>query len=121
MAHNFAHSFLSLMNYDGEHGYIIDLLPPLLRDTPDHALSVEWLPDPPIPSSPVTPPIEKSMRSYRTWLPEHLEHHHVPMAALHSFKTVFWLGRLGLRAQVEVVDDRRKLHKKAVKCLGQII
>jgi hypothetical protein len=114
MAHNFAHSFLSLMNYDMEHGYLIDLLPPLLRDTPDHTLSVEWLPDPPLLSSPVSSPVEKSIRNYRRRLPEHLEHHRIPISALRSFKTVFSLGRLGLLARVEVVDDRGKLHTKPV-------
>jgi hypothetical protein len=115
MAHNFAHSFVSLMNYDMEHGYLIDQLPPILRDAPDKTLSIEWLPDTPVVSSRVTPPVEKSIRNYRRRLSKHLEHHHIPISALRSFKTVFSLGRLGLLARVEVVDDRGKTHAKAVK------
>jgi hypothetical protein len=117
MAHNFAHSFLSLMNYDIEHGYLIDLLPPVVRDAPERTLSIEWLPDPPLISSPVTPPVEKSIVNYRAWLPKHLEHHRIPISALSSFKTVFSVGRLGLLARIEVVDDRGKIHTKSVKCL----
>ena len=117
MAHNFSHSFVSLMNYDMEHGYLIDLLPPVVRDAPERTLSIEWLPDPPVISSPVPLPVKKSIRNYRSWLPKHLDHHRIPITALRSFKTVFSFGRLGLLARVEVVDDRGKIHTKSVKCL----
>lgn len=117
MAHNFAHSFLSLMNYDIEHGYLIDMLPPVVRDAPERTLSIDWLPDPPVISSAVTSPVEKSIRNHRSWLPKHLDHHRIPITTLRSFKTVFSIGRLGLVARVEVVDDRGKIHTKPVKCL----
>jgi hypothetical protein len=113
-AHNFTHSFLSFTNYT-EDGYIIDLLRPAVWEAPGRTLSIEWLDDPPVVSSPVSAAIDRSIASYRASFPEHLEKHGIPITALRSFQTVLWVGpRLGLLARADAVDDRGKRHTKRV-------
>jgi hypothetical protein len=111
--HNFAHSFLSLMNYvDGE--YIIDVLLDVISAAPNHTLTIDWLADPPVSSVPLPRVVQKSVAYYRRWLPEHLEHHGIPITALRSLTTTVQGTRLGLSARAEAIDDRGKLHSGRV-------
>jgi hypothetical protein len=114
MAHNFTQSFVSLTNFVDDQ-YVIDVLRDVAWQAPDRSLSIDWLPDPPIPSSPVPPIIQKSLTYFREWLPKHLQHHAIPIDALRSFRTIFaYTSRLGLAVRVEVLDDRGKLHTRRV-------
>jgi uncharacterized protein CbrC (UPF0167 family) len=112
-AHNFTHSFVSLMNYVDDQ-YVIDILREIAADAPGNTVSIEWLPDPPVASVPLPPTVQKSVGYYRARLAEHLQSHGVPMTALRSFQTVLWHTPLGLRARAEAVDDRGKHHTKQV-------
>ncbi|MEP6819663.1 MAG: hypothetical protein ABJA18_09025 [bacterium] len=67
IAHNFSHSFVSLMNYVDD-GYVIDDLLQVARDANGERVSIQWIPDAPPPSF-LPPRVLKSIFDRNTWLP----------------------------------------------------
>src|SRR5574342_1345284 len=111
--HNFGHSFVSLMNYvDGE--YIIDLLPPLLRDLPGNALTVRFPagtlePDREYPST-----LRKSVAYWAASYPDQLRSQGIDPDALVESCLVLSLAP-GLRCEARAVDDRGDVHSVFVQ------
>ena len=112
--HNFAHSFLSLMNYvDGE--YIIDLLPKVLRETPGHEIRIS------LPGGTIEPPrdypavFRKSVRCYCNRYQGHFESEHVDVSLLRGVVFVVFADLGGVLCRAEATDDRGKEHSVTVR------
>ena len=70
VAHNFSHSFVSLMNYVDD-GYVIDDLRQLARRVNGERISIHWLPDSK-PQAPLPERVLKSIANYKAGLPRHV-------------------------------------------------
>lgn len=112
--HNFAHSFVSLMNYvDGE--YIIDLLPKLLRETPRHEIRISLLNGTIEPQRDFHPAFLKSIGYYRNRVVSHLESENVGPEILRSLEFILFADIDGPICRVEAIDDRGVAHTSSVR------
>ena len=111
---NFAHSFVSVMNYvDGT--YIIDLLPKLLRDTPGHEIRVSLLDDTIEPHREYEREFLKSIGYYRQRVAEHLRSENVDPTLLNRFHFVLFADLNGPICRADAEDDRGTLHQIDVR------
>ena len=109
IAHNFTHSFVSLMNYVDE-GYVIDDLLRVARDANGERVSIQWIPDSPPPSS-LPPRVLKSIAHRKTWLPSHVANSGADIAAIREFRTDIYLKpNKQIAVEAYLVDDRGKEH-----------
>lgn len=112
--HNFAHSFVSLMNYvDGE--YIIDLLPELLRETPGHEIRFSLLEATVSPQRDFHPAFMKSMGYYRNRVRSHLEAENVGPEIVRSLEFILFADINGPICRAEAIDDRGVAHTASVR------
>ena len=109
VAHNFSHSFVSLMNYFDD-GYVIDDLLPIVRNAEDRRVTIHWIPDTP-PSPLLTQRILKSIAHYKSWLPSHVANSGADIASIREFKTeIFLKANQQIAVETHLVDDRGKEH-----------
>jgi hypothetical protein len=112
--HNFAHSFVSLMNYvDGE--YIIDLLPKLLRETPGHEIRFSLIDGTISPKRDFNPTFLKSVGYYRNRVASHLESEDVNPETIRSLDFILFADMNGPICRAEAVDDRGVAHAASVR------
>ncbi len=110
---NFAHSFVSVMNYvDG--AYIIDLLPKLLRETPGHEIRLSLLDDFIEPYREYDKRFLKSIDYYRQRVRDHLRSENVDPNALNRYHFVL-LADDGPICRADAEDDRGTLHQVDVR------
>ena len=106
MAHNFTHSFVSLMNYVDD-GYIIDDLRDLARKGEGSRISIQWIPEQRYSWFSLNKRIRKSIKYYQHWLPKHMKNHGVPASAVRELRTdVFLTSRRQIRVESYVRDSR---------------
>jgi len=109
VAHNFTHSFVSLMNYVDD-GYVIDDLLQVARDAKGERVSIQWIPDLPPPLS-LPPRVLKSIADRKTWLPSHVANSGADISAIREFRTDIYLKpNKQIAVQAYLVDDRGKEH-----------
>ncbi|MBV9790119.1 MAG: hypothetical protein JOZ51_18165 [Chloroflexi bacterium] len=114
MAHNFAHSFVSGMNYvDGT--YIVDELRRILRGLPDATLVIDVLHGQITPSSVPSALLTESVRRYQAWLPAHAQRHHVDSSRIHQLELCFAGTGRHFQCVVVVTDDRGRTHTIRLK------
>lgn len=114
VAHNFSHSFLSLMNYFDD-GYVIDDLLVAVRKANGEHVSVQWVPDVPPPAF-LTRRVLKSITHYKLWLPKFVERSGADLAEIHEFRTdIFLKPNKQVAAEAHLVDDRGKKYVSKVK------
>lgn len=104
-AHNFSHSFVSLMNYVDD-GYVIDDLRKIVRDCPDHRITVNWLPSA-FASQKVTPRIEKSIQAYQNSIIRQVHQSGARLCSIREFRTDIYLLRNHQMAVDGVLTDNR--------------
>lgn len=112
--HNFAHSFVSLMNYVDDE-YIIDLLPKLLRETPGHEIRFSLLDAAISPQRDFHPAFVKSIGYYRNRVWSHLKSENVEPEILRSLEFILFADIEGLICRAEAIDDRGVLHTASVR------
>lgn len=111
---NFAHSFVSVMNYVDDK-YIIDLLPKLLRDTPGHEIRISLLEYSITPQRDYDRTFLKSIGFYRQRVSDHLRSENVEPALLQQFDFVLFADFDGPICRVDARDDRGKRHQIDVR------
>src|SRR5215510_11253394 len=89
VAHNFSHSFVSYTNYFDD-GYVVDDLLQVVRKANGERLSIQWIPEAPVPDS-LTPRILESIAYYKAWLPEHVTNSGARLEAIREFRTDIFL------------------------------
>ncbi len=84
MAHNFAHSFLSYMNYVDE-GYVVnDILDYVRQKKPNESGVVQFFPIDKDKDAVFSNRVRKSLSYYREHFPKHCESHKVDLSAIKS-------------------------------------
>ena len=111
---NLAHSFVSLMNYVDDE-YIVDILPSVLSDLPEHELVIRFPdgtlePDRTYPSR-----LRKSVRLYAARFAGHFEGEGVVPESVAEAQLTISRGRLGLQCEARAVDDRGKTYAVTVR------
>lgn len=105
IAHNFSHQFLSGTNYVDDGFVRYDLLQ-LVRETEDHRVSIQWIPDS-IPEKAFPARIAKSIALHKEWLPNHIERSGGSIVSIREFRTDIFLKRnKQIVAEAHLVDDR---------------
>ncbi|MCU7959064.1 MAG: hypothetical protein KZQ58_03500 [gamma proteobacterium symbiont of Bathyaustriella thionipta] len=106
MAHNFSHSFVSLMN-DVDNGFVMDDLKKLARKAKGRRISIQWVPARPYKWFELNKRIRKSIRIYQKWLPQHMQDHGVSPAMLKEMRTDIYLAdNRQIRVESYVRDSR---------------
>jgi hypothetical protein len=127
-AHNFGHSFVSLMNYRGD-DYVMSHLARLVVETGQTELSVDLLSGRGAPSTLLWGPIRASVAAYMKWLPTLLGSHQIDPSILRSatMKLIFrpkdrypiagFAGAWGIPFECVVTlgDDRGEVHEGRVR------
>jgi hypothetical protein len=127
-AHNFAHSFTSLMNY-GPDNYVMSYLAHAAATSGEAELRVDLLSGTAEPAALLTAPVLRSIDGYVRWFPRHLESMNVSIQAIRraTLRVRFDLeGRTAsthypasvlcpFESSVEVEDDRGKVHLGTVR------
>ncbi len=113
LAHNFSHSFVSLMNYmDGN--YVIDELRELVHQKSDHRILVDWIPGNNSDAE-LTPRIRKSVQSYRQSLIRDAHNLGVLLSSIKEFRTeIYLLKNRQMAVDGVIVDDRGRTYKAPV-------
>jgi len=123
VAHNFGHSFVSLMNYRAD-DYVMSYLVRAALASGQAELRIDLTTGQASPQALLTPPVRESVASYVAWLPKLLQSHRVRPDAVISASMILHLalGRvsddIGFKNHVEVpfeclvtlVDDRGREH-----------
>jgi hypothetical protein len=105
--HNFAHSFVSLMNYfDGE--YIIDIVGKLVPHLPSGEFRIKFPGGGLDPSRGYPAPLLASVKYYDAWLPRHLVSEGVSPELIIRVEIVVESTPCGLYYRVEATDNRGK-------------
>jgi hypothetical protein len=108
MLHNFAHSFVSLMNYV-DNKYIIDILSEIMKKAENKEVKIYF------PSGKIEPPpndhnkkrtIDKSIGYYNDWLPKHAQSHNVELEKLSNIHLVGKSTFRGVKYRIKARDDR---------------
>lgn len=108
MAHNFTHSFVSLMNYVDD-GYVIDDLRELARKAEGERVSIVWLPKKSYTWFKLTRRIRKSIPHHREWLRSHMSNHEIDESSIKELRTdVFMAKNRQIHIEAYVLDDRGK-------------
>lgn len=113
MAHNFGHSFVSLMNVVG-HTHVVDEIARLTRQL-DAPLEIDFLSGAIRPAAARTPILATSVRHYRDWLPTHAANHGITIAAIRSFDLRIAPTAGGWRVVALVHDDRSVTHTVPIR------
>jgi len=114
MGHNFAYSFVSLMNYvDTEH--VVDELRTILRQSEQHELIINFLTGAVVPASVESPLLRQSIANYRHWLPIHAASHNVDMAHIKQLDIHLSGGHEKCDCVVHMTDDREKTYRIRLK------
>ena len=116
MAHNFAHSFVSDMNYiDG--AYITDELRSVLRSVDGQRMTIHWLPESSLRGA-SSPRLKKSVDLYSASLPTHLKRHSMTAEHIEAFSTEAHLTpQLMLVVESVIKDDRGVEHRQCIRHL----
>ena len=110
MLHNFAHSFVSLMNYVDDR-YICDVLDELARHAPGHEIDINFANGQVSPAGEYPAVLHKSIAYWRDWLPKHIAKHQLEAGRLLDIHVRYRLVKLGHEIIVSATDDRGKEHK----------
>jgi hypothetical protein len=111
--HNFAHSFLSSMNYvDDEH--VIDVIRSLLPRQQGGELRFRFPEGEIEPLGDYPGPLKKSVEQYAVRLPSHLREEGVDPQLVADLVILTSIGGRGPRYRVEATDDRGKRHRVEV-------
>jgi hypothetical protein len=127
-AHNYAHSFVSLLNY-GPDNYVMTYLAHAAATSGEPELRVDLLSGAAEPAALLTAPVLRSIDGYVRWFPRHLESMNVSIGAIRraTLRVRFDLeGRrlsthypasvlCPFESSVEVEDDRGKVHLGTVR------
>jgi hypothetical protein len=127
-AHNYAHSFVSLMNY-GPDNYVMSYLAHAAATSGEPELRVDLLTGAAEPPALLTAPVLRSIDGYVRWFPRHLESMNISLEAIRraTLRVRFDLEGRGASMQypasvlypfegsVEVEDDRGKVHLGTVR------
>jgi hypothetical protein len=113
MAHNFAHSFVSAINYVND-SYIVDELASILRNR--HILEVRinfltGMVEPTLNSNLLDIAIEQ----YRRWLPNHAMGHRVDITKIIQLELVCVRATAPLNCTLFVQDDRGIQHQLSIQ------
>jgi hypothetical protein len=100
--HNFAHSFVSLMNYV-DNGYVIDDLTDIASLGLD--IEIDWVKNTFMPEAAATPRIKKAMADYHSDMKRHFQSHQLDVNRISAMK-FFWPA--GGRKYMWAEDDRGK-------------
>jgi hypothetical protein len=111
---NFAHSFVSVMNYVDD-TYIVDLLPKLLRETPGAEIRVSLLADAISPYREYDRTFLKSIGYYRQRVRDHLRSENVDPGILSQFDFIILSDGNGPLCRAVAEDDRGVLHQIDVR------
>jgi hypothetical protein len=126
VAHNYAHSFVSAMNYVGD-DFVIGHLARAAAASRESELRVDLLTGDAEPAALLMPPVRSSLEWYVPWLDGLLRSHGVEIDALReaAMRVRFDLSRLdapGLtramvpyECEVEITDDRGIVHVGTVR------
>ena len=107
VAHNFSHSFVSLMNYVDD-GYVIDDLRQLARNANGERVTIHWIPDS-APSLALPARVLKRIANHKVWLPSHVANSGADIAAIREFRTDIYLKpNKGIAVEAFLVDNRGK-------------
>ena len=85
MAHNFTHSFVSLMNYVDD-DYVFEDLKKLAREANGEHVVIQWIPEKTYTWFSLTKRVRKGVQFYRNWLPKHLKSHNIDRDAIKEFR-----------------------------------
>ena len=107
--HNFAHSFVSLMNYFNNE-YVIDIIGKLVPQLPDGELRIKFPGGHIEPARDYPKPLLVSIAYYEERLSQHLLKENVPPVLVTSVTIVITNTRRGLYYRVEATDNRGKSH-----------
>lgn len=127
-AHNFGHSFVSLLNYRGD-DYVMSHLARAAVETGAPELRVDLLSGRAEPQALLEPPIRASVAGYVSWFPELLSSHRIEPQAVRAaamrvrFEPDRRSTNLGFadaweipfECVVTIVDDRGKIHEGLVR------
>ncbi len=118
MAHNFAHSFVSGMNYvDGT--FVVDEIRRILRTLGEMELVIDFLHAQIQPATVQSPILMKSVGFYQLWLPEHAAQHRVELTRVHQLEVRFSGRGKHAACVVVVTDDRGITHEIGLKAWGK--
>jgi hypothetical protein len=108
--HNFAHSFLSLLNYVDDE-YVIDVIRSLLPRREGGELRFRFPEGAIEPGGEYPGPLRKSVEWYAANLSAHLRDEGVPPARVTELVIQACIGGRGPRFRVEATDDRGKRYR----------
>ncbi len=111
---NFAHSFGSVMNYFDD-TYIVDVLPKLIRETPEGTIRVSLLDHTITPQREYARPFLQSISNYRARVRDHLRSENVDPSLLTCFDFVLFADDDGVICRAYATDDRGKTHSMDVR------
>ncbi|NJN70110.1 MAG: hypothetical protein HC801_07440 [Nitrospira sp.] len=112
--HNFAHSFVSLVNYvDGV--YIRDVLTDELHKVPNHELLI-YFPEGRIePSVELPQSLKKSVQHFSNHYADHLSSQNVEPGSIQECRVLIYGDRLGMHCTILANDDRGKIYDIPVR------
>jgi len=106
MAHNFGHSFVSLMNYVGE-AHIVDEIRRVIAQFHE-PLHINFLDGTIIPNTAQTDLLVASVRIYQSSFAQHALSHDVDPSSIHQLELAITRTSTGIEAMIQVQDDRGK-------------
>ena len=106
MAHNFGHSFVSLMNYVGE-AHIVDEIRRVIAQFHE-PLHINFLDGTIIPNTARTDLLVASVRIYQSSFAQHALSHDVDPSSIHQLELAITRTSTGIEAMIQVQDDRGK-------------
>ena len=111
--HNFAHSFVSLMNYVDDE-YIVDVLPGILIAIPDHQLKIQFPDGQLVPTGTYPENLLKSVAYYAQCYKDHMVSEGIDPAKLRKAEFVIYGDLYGMHCRAEAEDDRGKHYENQV-------
>lgn len=113
LAHNFSHSFVSLMNYVDD-GYVIDDLRELVRKNADHRITIDWIPGEQM-SKEFNGRIREGIKAYRASLFRSIYQAGAVVSSIKEFRTDIYLQRTyQMAVEGVLVDDRGRKYTATV-------
>jgi hypothetical protein len=109
MAHNFGHSFVSLMNYVGE-AHIVDEIRRVLAQL-DEPLHINFLEGTITPATAQPDLLAASVRIYQSSFARHALSHDVDPSCIHQLELSITRTNTGITVMIEVQDDRGKQYR----------
>ena len=113
VAHNFSHSFVSLMNYVDD-GYVIDDLREVVRKNEENRVSISWIPDA-RQTDVLTPRILKSVAYWKARLPDLVKASGSDIRAIREFSTeIFLKPNKQIAVEGHLTDSRGRVYVSPV-------